>query len=345
MSDINKQSLHDRIKKKYENENRICSVIYEVTHKCPCDCIHCYLLKKPENELTIDEIENLFKQLHKEGVIELVLTGGEPFIRKDFSKILKAASEHSFFTTILTTGILIQNAEVKLLQKYRMKKIELSILGAGPETHDAIMRFPGAFNRLIKVVKLLKKADMLIALKATIMEKNWKELDAMSQIAKKFDVAFTTSMHMSSRENGDKAPLNLAIPPDKIKYLNPELIGFIPISGDDLIVKNSLLCSAGTTVAAISSSGDIFPCVLLREKLGNIRDESIEQIWHRNSSPFLAELRNLDESDFKECILCDYIDICPRCIGISYMESKNITKPPSTTCIIAREIFNLNKNK
>jgi radical SAM protein with 4Fe4S-binding SPASM domain len=333
-------SLHARLNKKYQQENRIFSVLYEVTHRCPCDCIHCFLLKHKQEELHGEQISDLFDQLAKEGTIELALSGGEPFLRKDFPDILSRASRHRFFITILTTGILIDEPEIKVLKKTHINKIELSLLGAGAETHDAVMNYRGAFKRLKRAVKLLKEADFLVAMKATIMQANVDELEAMWQLAEEWGVYFSASLSLTPQEDGNTAPQKLGLDSNRIGTLNPSLLDFAPLHSGESLKKPQLTCRAGSTVAGISPAGDIFPCILMRKKVGNIREKRLEDIWHLNPDPFLLQLRSLKEEDIAQCNNCEYVSICPRCPGTTYMETGSLILPSPSACMYVKGIKN-----
>ncbi|MBN1696493.1 MAG: radical SAM protein [Spirochaetales bacterium] len=332
------ESLHAQLNKRYQRENRIFSVLVEVTHRCVSRCIHCFLLKNRRDELEPDEIEDVFDQLAKEGTIELALSGGEPFLRDDFPEILAKASRHRFFVTILTTGILIQKPEVTLLERNRIKKIELSLLGSRPETHDAIMNHEGAFNRLKRAVKLLKHADFMIALKATIMRQNVREIEEMRNLAEEWGVRFSASLSLTPRENGDRTPQSFGLDADVIETLDPSLLDFAPLHSGESLKKPQLTCRAGSTVAGISPAGDIFPCILMRKKVGNIRQQSLEEIWHTHPSPFLREIRALKETDIAECYRCERVAICPRCSGTAYMETGSLIMPSPSACIYSKGI-------
>lgn len=333
-----KASLHAKVNKKYQDQNRIYSVLFEVTHRCPCDCVHCFLLKEKHNELTLNQVKDLFRQLVNEGTVELALSGGEPFVRKDFPEILSCASGYRFFISILTTGILFGKPEVALLEKNRIKKIEFSLLGAGPDTHDTLMNYRGAFKGLIKAVELLKYTSILIALKATVIKQNVREIAAMRQLADTLGVYFSASLSLTPREDGNKAPQKLRLDDSQLKHINPALIDFAPLYSHESLAKAHLICRAGSTIAGISPAGDIFPCILMRKKVGNIREKSLEDLWHNHPHPFLISLRNLKEEDIAECAACEYLPVCSRCPGVSYMETGSLTLPSPIACVYTKGI-------
>jgi len=67
-----------------------------VTNQCNLQCIHCILDSGAplENELTIEEIYQVISDAAELKVERLVITGGEPLLRKDILKILEYACAH-----------------------------------------------------------------------------------------------------------------------------------------------------------------------------------------------------------------------------------------------------------
>ena len=63
-------------------------------------------------------------------------------------------------------------------------------------------------------------------------------------------------------------------------------------------------CNAGKTIAGISPQGDIYPCIILRHKVGSVRDRSLQDIWHDNPDPFLTELSSMQPEDVSKCYTC-----------------------------------------
>jgi radical SAM protein with 4Fe4S-binding SPASM domain len=82
-------------------------------------------------------------------------------------------------------------------------------------------------------------------------------------------------------------------------------------------------CAAGMPngYLTVLPNGDVIPCMLLQTKLGNIREESITQIW--DNSPILLKLRNRNVLE-GECSQCIYMDKCSGCRGRAYEETGNM---------------------
>ena len=333
-----KINLKEKIYQKYLNTNRPFAALFEVTQRCMCQCIHCYLADQNINELDIHEISDLFEQLKNIGVINLGITGGEPFLRTDLVDILKLTYKHHFFVCILTTGILIDQEKIEWLKKYHIWNLEISLLGATSQTHDSIMRYPGAFDKTINSIKILKKENINITLKSTILKENYHELDLMEKLAHSLNSPFQANINIAAKTDHNLAPLDHLITLDELKKIKSKNIisGIIP--DEDFSNGALLTCNAGKTIIGIDPKGEIFPCLLFRHPLGNIRNNKIENILINNPSPFLQELRNIKDNDVKECFNCDLKKFCRRCPGAVYLETQKIKVASPTSCKIANLI-------
>ena len=79
---------------------------YHITHRCNQRCRMCRLHKLADEskELTLPKVQELSKRLYALGARHLVLTGGEPFLRKDIVEVVKTFSEQGFSLRIQSNG-------------------------------------------------------------------------------------------------------------------------------------------------------------------------------------------------------------------------------------------------
>jgi radical SAM protein with 4Fe4S-binding SPASM domain len=330
--------LHDIIYEKYRALNKIHGVMLEVTHRCPCDCVHCFLVKDPAGELTLDEITGLFAQLREEGAINIGISGGEPFLRNDLPAILASARKNGLFVSLLTTAIYIERPEVMLLKKLSIYNIEISLLGAKPETHDSVMRYDGAFDHTMNAVKLLRAEGINVMMKATLLEQNYKELEAMAELCRSLKVGFSANVLISPGTDGNLRTQGQMLTMKELSDLNPDYIDAGLIPGESAKEGALLVCSAGKTSAGISPQGDIYPCIILREKIGNIREKTLKDIWHDHPAPFLTSLRETRQEDVLQCFACEARTRCRRCPGNAYLETGSHLMAPPSACHIALKI-------
>ncbi len=90
-------------------------ISWNLTKMCNLRCPHCYMEAGPkaENELTTEECLGLIDEMKALGTEMLILTGGEPLLRKDIYEIAKAASAQKIWVVMGTNGVLITDKVVE----------------------------------------------------------------------------------------------------------------------------------------------------------------------------------------------------------------------------------------
>jgi AdoMet-dependent heme synthase len=329
-------SLLTEIEDKYWHRNQLHSLILELTHRCPCRCRHCYVVYDAQpNELTTAEVCDVLDQAREEGVVQLLLTGGEVLMRQDLARILGHAHGHRFFTSVLTTGLTLDEDTADLLAANKIRSVELSLLGATDAVNDDLMRMPGAFRRICRAAHLLRERGLAVILKATILRPNMNQLDAMADLAHALDCAFNASPMVAQRRGGGLEPRGLALAEEELAALNQDLLNSGLIPGEEGR-SATLICKAGRMVAGVSPQGDVYPCILWPHSVGNLRERSLREIWHERPDPFLEQIRSLTIDDLSACAGCEIRGACRRCPGMAWQETGRMDGPAPSICAAAR---------
>ncbi len=321
------------IERRYWENNQIHALILELTHRCPCRCKHCYVVHEPqEDRLSTDDVLDLLDQAREEGVFHLTLTGGEVMLRKDIFTILEKARRDGHKITLLTSGLTLNEAQIIRLATIGLFSVEMSMLGASAAVNDDLMQVPGALDRICKTARLMRKHGLQVILKSTIMRPNAAELSAMADLARKLDCAFNATPSVVARRTGGRDPLDLALDVDELADLDPSLLDGGHIPGEDSSHGAILICKAGRTVAAVSPEGDVYPCIMWPQPVGNIRERQLKDIWHTNPDSFLQEIRGLAAQEITGCPGCDLRRHCKRCPGAAWQETRSFDGPAPTIC-------------
>src|ERR1700760_555785 len=97
----------------------------DVTFRCNERCVHCYLDHDDHGEMTLDEIKRVLYQAASAGTLILTLSGGEPFLRKDFFDILAYARSLMFSVKIKTNGLLIGAEQAQRLRELHIGEVQI----------------------------------------------------------------------------------------------------------------------------------------------------------------------------------------------------------------------------
>lgn len=169
---------------KIENQQIPTSVSIELTYGCNEMCIHCYnpgssrlecITKKvASDELVYSDYCSLLDQLAEMGVPKLLFTGGDPFVKKDFIKILQYAHRKKFAISIYTNGQSLYNNEqyYKDIIDCYPYSVGLSLYSVNPEIHERITRVKGSCEKTKVIANRLSGDGMNMLIKCPIMKYN-----------------------------------------------------------------------------------------------------------------------------------------------------------------------------
>jgi radical SAM protein with 4Fe4S-binding SPASM domain len=293
-------------------------------------------------ELPLQIITDILDQLAEQGTLFLTLSGGEIFLREDLFQIAYYASSKNFAINLFTNGTLINEKTADAVAELSPWRVEISIYGAKKETHEGITGVEGSWEKSLNAIKLLKARGVNTTLKTLWMKENINEAEEMLQLKDTLGVAFRASELISPCSDGCTKPLRHRLDEQQIKFLNIILHNYekkhsppssnIDTNKADLSHVNP--CGAGINYAAISPSGELYPCVMFPQSVGNILDTGFQKIW--TESAFLKKLRETHLSDLEECKNCPLIFNCPRCPAMTALEEGHWLKPWKEACRIAR---------
>jgi len=144
-----------------------------VTRKCNYRCEGCSVWKEQDDrELSTNEIKKGLDILKNLGIVELVISGGNPLLREDIGEITDYASK-LFVTTVYDNGSM---AAKKMDVLRNVDFVAISIDSLDEAKNDAIKNVPGAWKRAMESVEKLHKNGINVSVTPTISQKNLYEI-------------------------------------------------------------------------------------------------------------------------------------------------------------------------
>jgi MoaA/NifB/PqqE/SkfB family radical SAM enzyme len=285
---------------------------FAITYKCNSRCKMCNIwrryIENPQmikDELEINEIRQIFKGFGK--LVWVSLTGGEPFLREDIIDIVQSARNicQIKMINITTNGFNSKLVEDKVrgVAEVAVPLTFVNVSLDGPsETHDYLRGTNGAYDNALKTLWLLhmlskKYSNLSIGFEYTITPFNAGQLKLLVDKLKKAELGWLlenstiTMCHQGNLYNNlnsnsisqfddnsfkskaledldDSFHLTRAISPltlVKKKYLK---------SARNYLLNGrvQLRCVALQNSLFLDPYGNIFPCIILEHKIGNLRD-------------------------------------------------------------------------
>jgi len=151
--------------------------VWEFTLACDQKCLHCgpRAGQPRADELTTDEALALVREMAELGVGEVVLIGGEAYLRNDFILIIRAIREHAMACTMTTGGYNLTPARAQAMVEAGVQSVSVSIDGLA-ESHDYVRNRPNSWERAFAALRAVRDAGAQIACNTQINAKSRHEL-------------------------------------------------------------------------------------------------------------------------------------------------------------------------
>jgi len=305
--------------------NHYLRAVLELTYRCNFKCPHCYVHTDLSNhgdrerELSTAEWIAVIDQLADDGCLVLTFTGGEVLCRRDFFTLAAHARDRRFAVRIFTNASYIDDSIADKLAALNPLRVEVSLYGGGGAGgYRAIAGHEIYFEKTCAGIDRLVDRGVPIQLKAPLMRENFDEMDQMAALTRdRWGAKISFSPHMVHADDRNARPLESQLTPEQFEqYIRSDYCPPIRPQEHD---ESKPPCTLARDYLVISPFGDIFPCVNIKRSVGNVREQTIREIWH--TAPFLSHLRKLTIGDFKPYYTDEEFPTVALCPGAVYRET------------------------
>jgi radical SAM protein with 4Fe4S-binding SPASM domain len=318
---------------------------FELTERCNLACRMCYVCQSPgdaaslSRELTAEGWLELARQAVESGMVFLLLTGGEVFLRPDFFEIYTPLTRMGLLLTLFTNGTLITDTIAARLAEAPPSRTEITIYGATAKTYEELTGVPGSYARCIAGIEALVKHRVPLGLKSTLTRSNVGELEAMRQMAHAWGLPFSAGWLISRRRDG--------VVPSDVAGCRISALDCVELEATDRASASewteaalreasrgpdcNFYCQAGQAAFMVNPQGKMNVCIDLPLPAARPLEIGFPAAWEQvrrfvDDAPSLSPL----------CLTCDARVYCPRCPAWSLLESGTLTEPVPYLCDIAR---------
>ena len=173
---------------------------FELTARCNFNCRMCYvhLQNSAElipRELTADQLLSLASDARDMGLIYLLLTGGEPFIREDFPYIYTELVKMGLVISINTNASLYNEEIRALFAKYPPSRINVTLYGGSEETYRSLCGNP-SFEKVTANLRSMKEDGLQVRLNVSLTPYNVGDMEEIDRISRDMELQVKTSAYM-----------------------------------------------------------------------------------------------------------------------------------------------------
>lgn len=325
---------------------------FELTPGCNMNCKMCYVHVSDYDrhnisvERTSQEWIKTGQECRDAGMLFLLLTGGEPFFRKDFKEIYIGLNNLGLIITINTNGLLITEDTLEWLKKCPPSKMNISIYGTSDETYEKICGIKNGFSKVTRVIDMLLAANIRIGINATIIKDNFCDLEGIYSFAKERHLSVKETVYMFPPfKSNERKIIDYQLTPEEAGYalffgkkyqMSEEMFKIYIERMKDVLSNahnniniNSDGCMAGKASFSVTWDGKIKACGMISEQMGDLAKDDFLTCWNRIISNTKGrQLPNV-------CRCCNKRSYCTICNAVINAECKNNTEAaPGYMCKI-----------
>ena len=326
---------------------------FELSPLCNMDCKMCYIKMSKEKQESIarlrtkEEWIELAQKAKKKGMLFLLLTGGEPFLVKDFKELYIELHKMGFCISINSNGTMIDEDVIEWLKHYPPMRINMTLYGASNETYGRLCNNPKGFMQVTKAISLLKENNIQVKLNCSVTPYNKDDLKQMMDFAEEHDLVIQATSYMfpplrkdktkigqNNRFNAEDAAFYGAYISaysngfDRFEdYIESGQLALYDADDDCGVVEGDhMRCRAGITSFWMTWEGKMLPCGMIPDEGKDPWEVGFDEAWE-NAKNIVSEITLP-----VKCAGCGKKDECKACAAMVYAETGTYDKVPQYRC-------------
>ena len=329
---------------------------FELLPTCNLQCKMCYVRKSAAEVqamgglLPTEEWLEYAREAQKEGLLFPLITGGEPFLHRDFQEIMGKMLEMGLQVSVNSNATLIDAHMAKWLSQHRPTRINITMYGASGETYQRLCGDGGAYDRMRCAVEQLKHYDIPVKFNASITQDNVEDLEGMIAFAKSVQspIQVATYMFPPLRRDDSMVGYNYRLSPEqaalarvKADWIQGDpkwfwgqaqrFSHFVPVTPEMFQEQSErpgceISCRAGRCTFWIDWQGNMANCGMYPAVKFPLRGRSFSQVW----AQVVEQTNQVRYSS--ACTNCPNFRLCHACIAMVYNECGNADGRPTYLC-------------
>lgn len=329
---------------------------FELLPACNLKCKMCYVrldmeeVKQRGGLLPAEEWIDYARQAKEEGLLFPLLTGGEPFLRRDFLEIYSGIQELGMQISINSNGTLIDEKTAKWLGEHAPTRINITLYGASEETYENLCGSADAYRRVHNAVEWLKKYGVPVKFNTSITQENVGDLEKMMQYAASMGSPIQVATYMFPPvrkdahmigQNHRLSPKEAALARVTADWLQSDptwfagqaerFARFVPVT-EEMLQKQGetqpcgMSCRAGRCSFWLDWQGNLGNCGMYTTYNLSLKENSFKEAWKKVTE----ETEKIRFSPF--CTNCPNFHLCHACVAMVYNECGDKDGRPIYLC-------------
>ena len=322
-------------------------VAWNLTRRCNLACSHCYISAgawhDDGSELDTDACRRVLDDvLAVNPSVLLILSGGEPLVRKDLEAIAAHGANAGATVVVGTNGTGLDDARIASLKSAGVQGVAVSVDSLRPEYHDRFRHGTGALADTLGAVDRLGAARLDCVVQTTLTRGNRRELPelvawAAERGAVSFNLYFVVptgrgqGMTGLSPEENDEVLRELVTLGEAYRgrmmirsKCQPQIMRHAYEAGvDSSLLAYRTRCPCGVHYCRITPEARVTPCPYMPVVAGDLNRQTFREVWEE--AELFRALRG--GSLGGRCGRCEYREVCGGCRARAYAESGDALGP------------------
>lgn len=348
---MSKPTIKQYVLKKATAKRVPVSGTFELTSRCNFNCRMCYIRMTDEeqmrygSELTTEEWLSVGRQAVKAGMVYLLLTGGEPMIRPDFTKIYTEMIQMGVMISVNTNASCITPEIIDCFKKHPPEAVNVTLYGSSEDTYRNLCGNSAGYSKALRGVCLLQEARIRVNLNTTFTKLNLHSMDGLIAFAKDRKLHIRTAAYVFPKVRNGMEEQTVSLSPEEhgeaaarfdsmtlteeqllakririLKCLNADL------PADMIPQSKNPSCMAGRGSFWVCWDGRIYPCGMLPDNRFNVKETDFSVCWDAISERIPHLLLP------SECSVCRYSALCPICAALTQSLNGDTSVVPREMC-------------
>lgn len=333
---------------------------FELTPLCSMACKMCYVRMSPEELAatgkrlrTADEWLALAREAKEQGMLLLLLTGGEPFLYPEFRRLYTGLRQMGFVISINSNATLITEETVAWLKENPPQRINITLYGASDATYARLCGHPTGFTQVTRAIELLRDAGISVKLNCSVTPENVCDLEDIIAYSDEHKLVLQATSYMFPplRRDAESVGRNARFAAEecartevkirRLQYGAENLREYCkaieshqpvdtPLCAD--CEGEGLQCRAGKSAFWVTWDGRMTPCGMVNEPAVFPFGQGFADAWQS----LRAQTAALHLPP--ECAGCDAKHYCHTCAAMCYTETGRYDCKPQYRCDLMRAV-------
>ena len=282
-------------------ENRLYTLIAELTYLCPLRCVYCSnptnLAAHPDRLSTADWLR-VFAQAAELGALQLNLSGGEPLLRRDLEELVAGAHALDFYSNLITSGSPLTRERLLRLKEAGLSSVQVSLQDSVASEAERIAG-RDSFEQKLEVARWVKELGLPLTLNVVLHRQNLGRISEIIALAEslsvdRLELANTQylawalenrSALLPGRAELDRAREIAKAAKERLKG-KIEVLFVLPDYYSDR--PKACMSGWGKRYLLVTPDGLALPCHLAHTLPGlsfdNVQEQSLDEIWHHSAA-------------------------------------------------------------